>query len=109
MNLNDYQSKARQTALYPDRDHNYIYPTLGLAGEAGELANKVKKISRDHGDVLDETQKQAIAEELGDALWYVSNLASELQLTLEEVAHRNLEKLASRKERGTLHGSGDHR
>ncbi|MFH1207272.1 MAG: nucleoside triphosphate pyrophosphohydrolase family protein [Patescibacteria group bacterium] len=109
MNFNEYQGKARQTALYPNKDNNYIYPTLGLAGEAGELANKVKKISRDHGGVLDESQKQAIAEELGDALWYVSNLASELKMPLEEVAQGNLNKLASRKVRGTLHGSGDHR
>lgn len=109
MELSDYQSKARVTALYPDAGHNYIYPTLGLVGEAGELANKVKKISRDHGNVLDEAQKQAIAEELGDALWYVSNLASELKLSLDDVAKANLEKLASRKVRGTLHGSGDHR
>ncbi|MFA6553014.1 MAG: nucleoside triphosphate pyrophosphohydrolase family protein [Patescibacteria group bacterium] len=109
MDLNIYQAKARQTALYPNKDSNYIYPTLGLAGEAGELANKVKKISRDHADVLDESQKRDIAEELGDVLWYVSNLASELTMSLDEVAQRNLDKLASRKERGTLHGSGDHR
>jgi NTP pyrophosphatase (non-canonical NTP hydrolase) len=109
MNFNEYQEKARQTALYPNKDNNYIYPTLGLAGEAGELANKVKKISRDHGDVLDESQKQAISEELGDALWYVSNLASELKMSLEDVAQNNLDKLASRKNRGTLHGNGDHR
>ena len=109
MNFNEYQTRARTTAMYPDRDHNYIYPTLGLVGEAGELANKVKKISRDHGGVLDEAQTQTIAEELGDVLWYASNLASELKLPLDEVATRNLEKLASRKVRGTLHGSGDHR
>ncbi|MFH0804601.1 MAG: nucleoside triphosphate pyrophosphohydrolase family protein [Patescibacteria group bacterium] len=109
MDLNEYQSRARATALYPDVGSNYIYPVLGLVGEAGELANKVKKISRDHGGVLDDGQKQAIAEELGDTLWYVANLAAELGILLDTVASRNLEKLSSRKHRGTLHGVGDNR
>lgn len=109
MQFNDYQAKAKETALYPRVGSNLIYPTLGLAGEAGEFANKVKKIDRDASGALSEEMRQMLVEELGDVLWYVAQLSLELGTDLEMVAERNLEKLASRKERDTLHGNGDHR
>ena len=109
MELNDYQRESRKTALYPDVGGNPIYPTLGLVGEAGEVADKVKKILRDKKGVFDKDSKVAIKFELGDVLWYISQLSSELGYELEEVAHANLEKLNSRKSRGKIHGSGDNR
>jgi len=109
MNINDYQSEAKKTARYPNMGDNIFYPTLGLAGEAGEVANKVKKIQRDKNNIIDEDMKQKIVEELGDALWYLAQIATELNVSLEDVAQINLEKLQSRKERGVLGGEGDRR
>ncbi|PIR47942.1 hypothetical protein COV06_00890 [Candidatus Uhrbacteria bacterium CG10_big_fil_rev_8_21_14_0_10_50_16] len=108
MTFNDYQTTARTTAIYPDLGSNYVYPTLGLVGEAGEVAEKVKKILRGGEEMTDE-QQQEIVKELGDVLWYISNLATELNITLDELADRNLQKLLSRKDRGVLHGNGDNR
>ncbi len=109
MDLNDYQRESRKTALYPDVGSNVIYPTLGLVGEAGEVADKVKKILRDKKGVFDKDSKDAIKFELGDVLWYISQLSSELGYELEEVANANLQKLNSRKSRGKIQGSGDNR
>ena len=109
MELNDYQSESRKTAVYPDVGINAIYPTLGLVGEAGEVADKVKKILRDKNGVFDKENKDEIKYELGDVLWYVSQLSSELGYELEEVAQANLQKLKSRKIRGKIQGSGDNR
>ncbi len=109
MNLNDYQYKARKTALYPNVGNNLIYPTLGLTGEAGEVADKVKKVLRDHKGVFDESTKVSIMLELGDVLWYVSQLSSELGFELEEVANENLKKLSSRVDRDKISGEGDFR
>ena len=109
MNLNEYQLKARETALYPSVGENPIYPTLGLAGEAGEVADKVKKVIRDCGGIFDQQAKDAIKLELGDVLWYISQLSSELGFELEEVAISNLEKLSSRSLRGRISGDGDNR
>jgi len=109
MDLNNYQHQARSTALYPDRGTNILYPTLGLCGEAGEVADKVKKVLRDHGGQFSDAKKQAIALELGDVLWYVSQLADELGFSLEEIATANLEKLASRAACNVIAGSGDQR
>ncbi len=96
MNFKEYQSKASVTALYPKRLNNLEYPTLGLAGEAGEVANIVKKIQRDFGgDITDEIRGK-LKDELGDVLWYISACADELELTLEEIAEFNVEKLATR-------------
>ncbi len=86
-----------------------IYPTLGLAGEAGEVAEKVKKVIRDKGGVFDNDARAAIAKELGDVLWYVAQIASELSLDLSNVAQGNLDKLADRAQRGQLQGNGDNR
>ena len=109
MDLNSYQQGARATASYPDVGSNPIYPTLGLTGEAGEVADKVKKVLRDQAGVFDPEVRESLKLELGDVLWYVAQLSSELGLTLEEVAAANLEKLASRAARGRISGSGDTR
>ena len=109
MELNEYQSKSRQTALYPNVGNNPIYPTLGLSGEAGEVAEKVKKILRDKEGVFDFDSKEAIKLELGDVLWYVSQLSSELGYDLNEVAEANLNKLINRSKRGQISGDGDNR
>ncbi len=109
MDLNHYQRESRKTALYPDVGLNPIYPTLGLVGEAGEVADKVKKILRDKKGLFDKESKEAIKLELGDVLWYISQLSSELGYELEDVAHANLEKLKSREVRGMIQGSGDNR
>ena len=109
MDLNDYQRESRKTALYPDVGRNAIYPTLGLVSEAGEVADKVKKILRDKKGVFDKDSKDAIKFELGDVLWYISQLSSELGFELEDVANANLQKLNSRKIRGKIQGSGDDR
>ena len=109
MELNDYQRESRKTALYPEVGSNAIYPTLGLVGEAGEVADKVKKILRDKKGVFDKDSKDAIKFELGDVLWYISQLSSELGFELDEIANSNLLKLNSRKIRGKIQGSGDDR
>lgn len=96
MNFEEYQTAARKTALYPRRLENLEYPTLGLAGEAGEVANIVKKIQRDHGGVTTDEVRGKLKDELGDVLWYISACADELDLTLKEIAEYNVDKLAKR-------------
>jgi NTP pyrophosphatase (non-canonical NTP hydrolase) len=108
MSLANYQVDARTTAIYPP-EVKVIYPALGLAGEAGEVCNKTKKILRDDGGRMTEEKRTQLIDELGDVLWYVANLATDLGVTLDEVARINLAKLNSRKERGTITGSGDNR
>ncbi len=109
LTFNEYQRRAAETAKYPNVGSNPIYPTLGLAGEAGEVCEKVKKVIRDQDGQFDEAAILAIQKELGDVLWYVARVAAELGLDMEQVAAVNLDKLASRKERGQLSGSGDNR
>jgi NTP pyrophosphatase (non-canonical NTP hydrolase) len=109
MDLNTYQEGARRTARYPNVGDNPIYPTLGLCGESGEVADKVKKVLRDQDGVFSQEARQALKLELGDVLWYVAQLASELGFCLDEIAAANLEKLASRAARNVISGSGDHR
>ena len=106
--LDMYQQVAKTTAIYP-REQAIIYPTLGLTGEAGEVANKVKKIIRDDGNKINESLVQEISAEIGDCLWYISILADDIGCKLSDIANANLEKLANRKEKGTIHGSGDKR
>ena len=96
MNFEEYQSAASKTALYPRRMSNLEYPTLGLTGEAGEVANIVKKIQRDHEGVLTDEVRDKLRDELGDVLWYISACADELGLTLDEIAAFNVDKLAKR-------------
>ena len=109
MLLSDYQRLSRRTATYPGAGDNIVYPTLGLSGEAGEVAEKVKKMLRDDGGVMTGERLQALAGELGDVLWYVAQVATEAGLDLDEIAQANLDKLLSRQERGVLSGSGDSR
>jgi len=109
MNFDEYQKLSRDTVAYPDPGNNYIYPTLGLAGEAGEVTNKIQKVIRDKGGKIGEEERKGIEGELGDVLWYLSQLATELGLSLDDVAKNNIEQLKSRKQRGVLHGSGDNR
>lgn len=106
MNFYEYQHAAHKTAIYP-QDKALEYLTLGLCGEAGEFANKVKKILR--GDKTTMEDIQNLSGELGDVLWYLTELCTILGIPLEEVAKQNLEKLQSRKDRGVLGGSGDKR
>lgn len=112
MTLDEYQARARSTAIYPE-EARVLYPTLKLAGEAGEVAEKLGKLIRDEGlapgAALSPAQRDALAKEIGDVLWYAANLAGDLGLSLEAIGRGNLEKLASRRERGVLQGSGDER
>lgn len=109
MTPNDYQKAALSTAIYPNQGENYIYPCMGISGESGEIAEKVKKVIRDKEGVLTDTDKEGIAKELGDLCWYVAVLAYELGYDLGDIMQMNLNKLSSRKERGVLSGSGDNR
>jgi len=104
--MNTYQDLAKQTAVYPDIGQNLVYTILGLVGESGELAEKMKKAIRDNGGNVD---TETMVKELGDVLWYVAMIASELGLTLQEVAQKNVDKLRDRRTRNVLHGSGDNR
>jgi NTP pyrophosphatase (non-canonical NTP hydrolase) len=109
MLISEYQELSRRTATYPGAGDNIVYPTLGLAGEAGEVAEKVKKLLRDDDGVMSDERREALAGELGDVLWYVAQVATEAGLDLEEIAQGNLDKLLSRQQRGVLSGSGDSR
>lgn len=115
MSFDEYQAHAMETAIYPDE---LLYPVLGLVGEAGEVADKVKKFYRDNQfevsceDAVAELPamlRLEIAKELGDVLWYVSAIASDLGYSLEEIAELNIEKLDSRQKRNRLKGNGDNR
>lgn len=120
-NFNDYQRMAKTTAKYPGsglgggsiryttQAAGLTYTALGLAGEAGEVANTVKKIMRDDNGVLSEDRREQIAAELGDVLWYLAMVAEELYEDLEQIAGRNLEKLADRSDRNVIGGDGDTR
>lgn len=109
MTFDEYQKESRKTATYPKLDPPYLYPTLGLAGEAGEVVEKLKKRVRDCGGVVDDVARATIARELGDVLWYVAQLSTELGLSLATIAEENIAKLASRQQRDKLHGAGDNR
>lgn len=109
MDFSEYQVKASQFATYPAIGFNPTYPTLGLCGEAGEVAEKVKKVIRDDGSRFTPETIGAIELELGDVLWYAAQLANELNIDLGRAAQRNLDKLTFRQQRGTLQGSGDNR
>lgn len=108
MTLNEYQEQSKATAIYP-KEQGLAYVSLGLSAEAGEVANKVKKIIRDDNGVLSPERAESIGAELGDVLWYVAQIATELGVNLSDVAEQNLEKLQSRMDRGKLQGSGDTR
>jgi len=107
--LDQYQKDSRKTAIYPEIGDKIIYPTLGLAGETGEVVDKIKKIFRDKKGVISDEDKDSIKKELGDVLWYLSQSLTELGLNLSEVAKGNIDKLMARMENNTLQGSGDNR
>jgi len=108
MDLNEYQKAALGTLLEPGR-MPVLYPVLGLAGETGEVVDKVKKVIRDHNGDYSPERRREIATELGDVLWYAAVLAKDLGYELEEVARMNIEKIYRRKHNGTIHGEGDAR
>ncbi len=108
MTLNDYQSAAMDTAVYP-KEYKIIYPALGITGEAGECSDKVKKAIRDNHGEFSGAKKHEIAKEIGDVLWYCATLAHDIGYSLEEVGSMNVEKLRSRKMRNKLGGNGDNR
>ena len=108
MDFNSYQRMAKTTAIYP-ATHKILYPALGLAGEAGEVANKVKKLVRDGTSSLPKEWKEQIGSEIGDVLWYCAVLADDLGISLGKIASENETKLQGRKKRGMISGSGDSR
>ena len=108
MDFTKYQQTAVETAIYPDT-HRILYPALGMAGEAGEVANKVKKIIRDGTENLPEDWKDQLASEIGDVLWYCAALSNDIGIPLSLIAAQNRDKLLARKQKGTLQGSGDTR
>lgn len=108
MDFDTYQTQARKTAIYP-QDTALAYLALGLTGEAGEVAEKVKKILRDKNGYIDASDREALAKESGDVLWYLANLLHHLGIFMNDAAVMNLEKLTSRQKRGKLSGSGDER
>lgn len=108
MKFDKYQEKASLTAMYPE-SKALEYLTLGLTSEAGEVAGKVKKMIRDFGGTLSEDQKNAIMLELGDVLWYVAQLSTEIGFDMSDVARNNIEKLSKRKHENKITGDGDYR
>jgi NTP pyrophosphatase (non-canonical NTP hydrolase) len=109
MTFNEYQLKAKETAIFPDEENRFIYATLGMMGEAGEVSEKIKKIWRDKGKLVSDSDREEVKKELGDVLWYMSQLALEIGINFDDIATNNINKLQSRLERNVLHGSGDNR
>ncbi len=107
--FNEYQKRCKKTAVYPRIGKNFTYPTLGLMGEAGELANKIKKIIRDDGGKVTKERRSEIKAEMGDVMWYLAQLATELHLKFGDIAKYNVEKLSKRWKEKKVHGSGDNR
>lgn len=103
------EKKDEQEILFKKMSANFYYPALGLVGEAGEIANKVKKVMRDNFGILEEDKRKDLEKEIGDVLWYLAELSTALDIDLNKVAEDNLAKLFSRKERGVIKGSGDNR
>lgn len=109
MDFKQYQKESRKTAEYKNKDKDYIYPLMGLAGEIGEVIEKIKHVYRDKNNVFDNEAKKEIAKEMGDVLWYLTQLATELGVSLDQVAEDNIVKLQSRQRRGKINGQGDNR
>lgn len=107
--FNEYQKFCKSTAVYPKIGKNFVYPLIGLQGEVGEVSEKIKKLFRDDKGKLTEEKRLEIGKELGDVIWYLAQLSTELGLKFSEVIKMNIKKLVSRKERNVLHGSGDNR
>jgi NTP pyrophosphatase (non-canonical NTP hydrolase) len=109
MTFDEYQVAALRTASPADKHNELFHLLLGLVGETGEVAEKFKKLVRDHDSDLSKLDRADMTKELGDILWYVAVLANHLGIKLEDVVQTNVAKLASRQARGTLMGSGDNR
>lgn len=109
MTLEEYSPLALETAIYPNRGANKIYPLLGLIGEVGEVSEKVKKVLRDQDGMFTAANIEAISKELGDVFWYWNALCREFGLDPGYILQENINKLQSRKERGVQSGSGDNR
>lgn len=113
MEFNDYQKECRKTdvgtsaqdCIYP----GWLYYVLGIAGESGEFAEKVKKLFRDNNGVIDDEFKAKVIKECGDILWYMARFLDQFDITLNEVAEENITKLLGRMERNKIHGDGDNR
>ena len=108
LELNDYQKAALATAIYP-QEKKIIYPLIGLAGETGEVADKIKKEIRDRDSEFGTDSRREIAKEIGDVMWYLASLANDLGYTLDDIARMNIEKIQSRQHRDKIHGDGDNR
>lgn len=108
LTFNNYQEAAYKTAIYP-QELKILYPVIGLAGETGEVAEKIKKVLRDNNGIFSEEKKMEIAKELGDVLWYLSSIATDMGYSLDEIARMNLQKISARKENDHIHGEGDNR
>ncbi len=109
MNFKQYQEVSRKTAKYPDLGKNYIYPTLGLSGESGEVCEKIKKLIRDRDGCYDDEWKEDIKKELGDCIWYIAQLCTEFGICMDDVAETNIKKLLDRMARNVIKGDGDNR
>lgn len=121
MDFRRYQELAGETAVYPSMATvseingevtgvlHIGYPVFGLLGEAGELAEKTKKIIRDKNCIIDDSELLGLMYELGDIMWYIARICTELNVSMESIAQMNIQKLKDRKERGVIQGSGDHR
>lgn len=107
--FDEYQKFTATTDVYPNDEFNIGYKALGLVGEAGEVADKIKKIYRDKNGNFNVTDEIEIAKELGDCLWYISCIAAAIGFELSDIAKLNVDKLSKRKTEGKLHGSGDNR
>lgn len=111
MDFTEYQVRASQTAIYPNQQSfaGLMYCSLGLAGEVGELCNKIKKIYRDYSCTIPAEAFNDLEKEIGDCQWYLAQICNELSSSLNRAATSNIQKLLSRKERNVLHGNGDNR
>lgn len=109
MDFDDYQKKSTHSIVLPELIYDLKYLGLALAGETGEVAEKIKKLFRDAGGKLDESKKTDLIKEMGDILWYLARMADSLKIPLSQVAEMNLEKIKSRVDRQKIHGSGDNR
>lgn len=109
MDFKKYQKESRKTATYQGKNKSYIYPMMGLAGETGEVIEKIKHVYRDKNNKFDVDSKKEIAKEMGDVLWYLTQLATELGISIDQVAEDNIIKLQSRKKRGVIRARGDNR
>jgi NTP pyrophosphatase (non-canonical NTP hydrolase) len=109
MDFKKYQKESRKTAEYQGKDKSYVYPLMGLAGETGEVIEKIKHVFRDKNNKFDADSRKEIAKEMGDVLWYLAQLATELGISIDQVAEDNIIKLQSRQKRGKILGRGDNR